>query len=302
MLSGFYPSTPVEAIPEELLLDRSLDLRPIPFEEVNPFLLKSTRIGSAQFVGFDPDTGMTRPRVVREYEIILFAYNGGYSVVNQQRYQICQGAIRFQKPGDVTYSYRYQDVHMFHFSLSPDSEVVCTNELLDSLPSFMMAVNPLELQGEMEKLTVAQINGDMVAVKAQLWWLLRSLIRNAKAIGARGGAKQADRVELVKQYISEHFERSIALDDLGRLVHLNPNYLHRVFKAAVGMTPAQYLNSVRLQNAYQMLLLTDYKLEHICECCGFNSQSYFIGQFKRRYGCTPNTVRLNELAAATEHL
>lgn len=301
-MNSLYPSAPVGPTAGELTLERTLPLRPIPFEEVNPCLLKSTRIGSAQFVGFDPETGLTQPRVVREYEVILFSYNGGYSVVNGQKYHICQGAVRFQKPGDVTYSYRYQDVHMFHFSLSPDPEAICTNQLLDNLPSFMMAINPLELQGEMEKLTVAQINGDVVAVKTQLWWLVQSLMRSAKAMGERGGAKQADRVETVKRYISEHFEQAIALEDLGRLVHLNPNYLHRVFKAAVGVTPGQYLNGIRLQNAYQLLLLTDYKLEHICACCGFNSQSYFIGQFKRRYGCTPNTVRRNELAAAAEHL
>lgn len=301
-MNCIYPSTPVTSIPEEMALDRHLPLRPIPFQDINPCLLKSMRIGAAQFVGFHPETGLTSPRVVREYEIILFAYNGGYSVVNQRKYQICQGAIRFQKPGDITYSQRYQDVHMLHFSLSPDPELLCTNKYLDALPSFMPALNPLELREEMEKLMLAQINGDEVGVKVQLWWILQSLLRNAKAMEARASTKRAGRADLVKRYIQEHYAQTITLENLGQIFHLNPNYLHRLFKSAVGMTPGQYLNSIRLKNAYQMLLLTDYKLEYICKACGFNSQSYFITQFKRRYGCTPNAVRINELAIAVEYL
>lgn len=297
-----YPFASASKNPEGLSLDTNLELTPISFQEINPRLLKSAKLGAAQLPGFHPETGLTRARVVREYEIVLFDRSGGYSVVNGNKYQICKGAIRFQKPGDISYSCQYHDVHMLHFALGPDPDVLYTNETLDSIPCFMNSLNPLEFQEMMEKLIIAQLNHDELSIKYILWWILQHLAENAKALNERASLKQNDSVAILKQYLHQHFAEPITLELLGSLVHLNPNYVHRIFKTATGRTPAQYLMDIRLHTSYELLLLTDYKLGHICDECGFNSQSYFITQFKRRYGCTPNTVRLKEQSTAIEHL
>lgn len=301
-MNNIYPFVHVPAISEELVLNTNLPLHPIPFQEINPCLIKSTKIGSSQLPGFHPQTGLTKPRVVREYEVVLFDRNGGYSVVNQKKYQICQGAIRFQKPGDITYSYQYHDVHMLHFALGTDADVLYINETLDKIPCFMNSLHPLELREMIEKIIVAQTKNDELSIKYILWWLLQHLVDNAKSLKERASLKQNDSIAIIKQYIRHNYREQITLEHLGQLVHLNPNYVHRIFKAATGSTPSQYLIEVRLHKAYELLLLTDYKLGRICEESGFNSQSYFILQFKRRYGCTPNSIRLNEQSTAIEHL
>ena len=63
------------------------------------------------------------------------------------------------------------------------------------------------------------------------------------------------------------------------------------FKKYTFKTPVQYMNSVRLSAAMDLLTRTDRKVLDIALDTGFNSLSYFIGVFKQGLGCTPTQFR-----------
>ena len=88
-------------------------------------------------------------------------------------------------------------------------------------------------------------------------------------------------------YVNDNFARRITLDELAEHVHLNKSYLVRLFRQKLGQTPIEYLNSIRLAESRFLLPGSTCRIEEIAWQCGFESASYFIMRFRRRYGITP---------------
>jgi AraC-like DNA-binding protein len=65
----------------------------------------------------------------------------------------------------------------------------------------------------------------------------------------------------------------------------------RVFKAAYGETPGQYLSRRRIERAEELLRTADLAVTEICSLVGFSSLGTFCATFKRQTGMTPSEYR-----------
>jgi len=81
------------------------------------------------------------------------------------------------------------------------------------------------------------------------------------------------------------------VDDIANHVALNKNYLIKLFKKEIGMTPHTYIIKTRLFYAKLMLIQTDLSVENIALSCGFNNSSYFIKCFRETFGNSPSKYR-----------
>lgn len=98
-------------------------------------------------------------------------------------------------------------------------------------------------------------------------------------------------ISIVTDYLHTNYKRKVTVDELCSLVGVNRNELSRQFKFYSGKTMMTYLLDCRLEHAADALLLTDRTLLDIAQDCGFNSETYFIRMFKRRFGMTPTQYR-----------
>jgi len=98
-------------------------------------------------------------------------------------------------------------------------------------------------------------------------------------------------VKQVQNYIQQHYDGDISVEQLARYVSVHPNYLHRIFRAEIGMTIIQYVNQFRLDKAKMLLSETDIAIADICEFVGINSRQYFHELFKKYAGVTPVQYR-----------
>ncbi|RMG00373.1 MAG: AraC family transcriptional regulator [Planctomycetota bacterium] len=65
----------------------------------------------------------------------------------------------------------------------------------------------------------------------------------------------------------------------------------RYCRMITNLTPAQYLNQVRLRAAADLLQHTDLPIYEVARRCGFRASQYFATVFRRRYGCSPRAYR-----------
>jgi AraC family transcriptional regulator len=86
-------------------------------------------------------------------------------------------------------------------------------------------------------------------------------------------------------------ERDITLASLAREHGLSPAHFHRVFKKALGETPKDHVERVRLERAAYRLALTEESVLDIALSVGFRSHETFTRAFKRRFGRTPSEWR-----------
>ena len=92
-------------------------------------------------------------------------------------------------------------------------------------------------------------------------------------------------------YCNENYPRKITLDELASHVRLNKSYFSQLFHKEMGMSFGDYLESVRIKRAQQLLRENQASMAEIAESVGFSNQNYFTKVFKRATGATPSQYR-----------
>lgn len=92
-------------------------------------------------------------------------------------------------------------------------------------------------------------------------------------------------------YIYNNLHQDITVKILAELTGLNPNYLSTHFKKETGWSISRFIINTRLDTAAKMLESTQFSCSDIAFTLNFSSQSYFIRQFRSKFGITPNEYR-----------
>lgn len=98
-------------------------------------------------------------------------------------------------------------------------------------------------------------------------------------------------MKTVIEYIQEHYNERILLDDLAFLVSMNKNYFCKYFKNVLGKTPVTYINEYRCEKAAELLHKTDLKIIEVSSMAGFENVSYFIRTFREFKQYSPSEYR-----------
>ena len=83
----------------------------------------------------------------------------------------------------------------------------------------------------------------------------------------------------------------VGLPRMIELSNRNRAYLGRSMKRFLNMTPTEYINSMRVSYAANLLLKTDEEITDICYASGFNCYSCFYSCFESKYGMSPTEFR-----------
>ena len=95
-----------------------------------------------------------------------------------------------------------------------------------------------------------------------------------------------------KLYMSEHFtDPNLMLQDVAKSVNMSNSRFSTVFSQQNGQTFTEYLISLRLGKAKEMLRTTGVKSTQIARECGYNDSHYFSYIFKKNVGITPSEYR-----------
>lgn len=98
-------------------------------------------------------------------------------------------------------------------------------------------------------------------------------------------------LERVKEYIHEHLDSNLSIQEISRHTHLSKSVLYKIFHEHLGCTINDYITSQRLKKACSLLQTTDMSLEEIAASTGFSNADYFGRVFKKKKGCTPSKYR-----------
>ncbi len=103
--------------------------------------------------------------------------------------------------------------------------------------------------------------------------------------------KGDDRLNAVVFHLQQNASEKITREMLANLVHLNPNYLDKIFTERFGMRPMEMLRELRLKLAKRMLENSSDSLATIAAACGLGDAPYLTHQFNKRYGINPGQYR-----------
>ncbi|MDD4869103.1 MAG: AraC family transcriptional regulator [Kiritimatiellae bacterium] len=100
-----------------------------------------------------------------------------------------------------------------------------------------------------------------------------------------------ERMNKVIQYINEHMDQSICLEDAARLVHLSTGAFSRFFHQHTARTFPAFVNELRIGRACRLLAESEMNITEIALTSGFTNLSNFNRQFFRLKKTTPRGFR-----------
>ena len=98
-------------------------------------------------------------------------------------------------------------------------------------------------------------------------------------------------IERARRWLNQHMDQEWTMVELASYCNTSPRTLLRRFQKALGMSPIQYTQQLRVERAKGLLESTSLSLEDITGRCGYADVSSFSTVFKRWAQLTPREYR-----------
>lgn len=108
--------------------------------------------------------------------------------------------------------------------------------------------------------------------------------------GERENGKDVWKRELLSNaldYIGGHYMEMIRIEELAELCHISQTHFRRIFSACMNMGPLEYINTVCIREACELLKKTDALVSDVAFRCGFSTLSTFNRNFRQVTGSSP---------------
>lgn len=126
---------------------------------------------------------------------------------------------------------------------------------------------------------------------SKLWCLFFQCTDMLHDIGRVSKSTDSIRIKKMIQYIHEHYEEPLSLEDIAGASAISRQECMRCFRKYIHTSPIAYLTEYRIRIATEQLLHTDLSIITISENSGFASNSYFSKVFRSIMGYTPKEYR-----------
>ena len=136
---------------------------------------------------------------------------------------------------------------------------------------------------------------DLLNVKANMFWAVKEIFAVSKQAGSSIKYDSSlSRMKPLLAYVQNNYAGRISIEEAARLCNYSESFFMKVFKVSTGFTFTEYLNNYRLEKAEEILKETEKNVSEAASLCGFESLSYFIKCFKKKFGVTPHKLKNQE--------
>lgn len=236
------------------------------------------------FVGEHPKTYDVRWHCHEHWELV-------YCTSGEGAFRFENGAIMKYKEGDIVVippreihtncsTDGFTNIHMTLeepsfpyrsvFRISDDDSRRLRNAFVEARTFFMTDIQKREL--------VLTALGDLIA---------------AYIVVNRSNTEFSEPVERIRASIVQNYTRpDYALDEVIREMPFHYDYLRKLFKKEMGMSPLEFMTDLRMKAAEKLLTsmwTNEYSISEIAQMCGYEDSLYFSRVFKKRFGCAPSS-------------
>ena len=99
------------------------------------------------------------------------------------------------------------------------------------------------------------------------------------------------RVKVLIALMHSSYQQEWSVENMARTANLSPTYLSHLFKAETGLSPLQYLKSLRMLKAKELMETTFLTVKEVMYRVGVKDKCHFARDFKKAYGMSPTQFR-----------
>lgn len=160
-------------------------------------------------------------------------------------------------------------------------------DTMDTLRSCLLDIHR-EMQGQGREYELFVKAGILRAMALLARYAIKSALKGALDVSESAGMKL---IKKALHYIELHYMEDITLDDISAHLNVSPFYFSRVFSQITGQTFKNYLNTVKVEKAQNLIRTTETPILDVAYDCGFNSIRTFNRVFRNIKGYTPTSLR-----------
>jgi AraC-like DNA-binding protein len=100
-------------------------------------------------------------------------------------------------------------------------------------------------------------------------------------------------INQAKLFVLKRLDQNISSAELADDLAISVRQLQRIFKEKLDTTPTNFITTLKMESAAEMLLNTDNNISEIAYAMGFSDPAYFTRLFKRYFGKSPSDFAKN---------
>jgi transcriptional regulator GlxA family with amidase domain len=101
--------------------------------------------------------------------------------------------------------------------------------------------------------------------------------------------RSGDKFSQLADWVLRNLDKNLTVETLASRVHLSRRHFSRSFKAKFGLSPAEYVEQLRLDEARKRLPNGRRHVDSVAKAVGYASGDAFRRAFERRFGISPKT-------------
>lgn len=177
-------------------------------------------------------------------------------------------------------------------------QLLCCQPVIDVTDAVPFSDNPLEILIKIKGLFYSDISFKEMRLYEELLHFFIVIgehnypIKNSLSAQKTPQQKAYDRkFDAVTEYIKEHYTEQISLEDLAAFAGFSKYHFSRIFKEYYQMSLPEYITSLRVSRATELLENPDLSIMDVALQSGFSSLPSFNRTFKQINNCTPSQFR-----------
>lgn len=265
-------------------------------EIIPPEIYNRTKTTICRYLAvFEPeDYALGRLMLVDDYHFILFFTHPPVTVINGVAYRANKGEMLVVQPWQGVYgipgSGNKENVKFMHIAVKNEffreiaAETAGAGDFSFPRVHGSYSRRLLDLIGEFQQELVNYGEAYPQMIRSLCTQIVFQVIRDLAAeekTGRKNSGRENQYINWAIQFMEEHYQTSISIQDICDLIYLSPYHFKRIFKEHTGQTPHRYLTEIRIEKAKELLVTNDGSIEDIARLCGFVNAGHFAVVFKR---------------------
>ena len=241
-----------------------------------------------------------RPKGRGDYQLLYIAEGKVHFYFDGQETIVTKGNMILFRPGEEQdydlYAADHPETYWVHFTGADVESVLDRHQMPKHATVLFTGTSPdyqWLFQQMIQELQLRRVNFDEILV-LNLRHIFVMMNRYMKE-GRQVGSEMLDEVEKAAHYFREHYNKDISIEQYAKQRLMTPCWFIQNFKKITKKTPLQYIVSLRMTNAMNMLVSTNYNIAQIANAVGYENALYFSRIFKKNTGVSPKEYRQNRM-------
>lgn len=138
------------------------------------------------------------------------------------------------------------------------------------------------------------VNEEILILKLKEIILLLDQTKNAPAIHIVLSNLFNPTTFSFREIVDAHLYSVVSLPELSELASMSVSTFKRKFTEVYDTSPAAYIKDKKLEKAKELLLVSEVPMSNVAFDSGFNDVAHFSRSFKKKFGVSPSSFRLNQ--------